>query len=377
MLYAEWITNVQAGYISGAFGIGLLLGASLCVKLARKFSAGIACRGFLILGLAGTVSSAVYLGPWFLGASRFLTGFAVAGVSILTMGLITEGIKRSARGPAIALGCFGGGLGTIIISLSLPFAPISLESGPQWGWYFTAALCAIGILIAWPGIRTREDTVEFIRNTAKRFENRSRLILLAASYCLLWLGTAPTLLYISAYINSDYDITLQYSALAYVAVGLGYSLGGLTADALFTRWIGRYSSLILANAIALVSCFAVLYWHNLWIPIAAAFLITLSVSGASTLKTHDILELAGPLREIRWLSIFKIASGLCAALSFFIAGLFLMFNNGYTEMYWLSVVSFSGSLVLAFFITLPKDKPRQNDNTPQDSLKLPTQPSHS
>ena len=353
MLDHNWLSKSQAGYVASASSIGVLLGVFICVSVAKRFNLGKCCRIFLVLGLISLLLSAINLGPWWLGANRLLTGISISGTSITTAILITQGVQRSQRGLMIGLIGLGAGLGQILISLTLPLPVISLESGPTIGWLYSCALAAICIIIAWPGIKTRQNTIEFNKTETKKLRQDWRLILLTASYALSIIGCTPVYIYLSAFVHQEYDLSVGLSAMTYAVAGVGVAIGGFIFNYLIIRLYGRHFSLIMAMACGLASSAAFLLFHDLWIALAASFIIAIVHSGVSALKTHNILELAGPIRQVHWQNIFKIVAATSLAVGAFMCGLLLQLELGYESLFIMSSISFAVALLISSFITFP------------------------
>lgn len=353
LLDHNWLTDSQAGYVAAASSIGVILGALVSARIARRFNTGNTCRISLVVGLVSILLSAINLGPWWLGANRLLAGMCISGIAISTAALITQGVQGPRRGVVIGLIGLGAGLGLILISLMLPLPFISLESGPARGWLYTGLLIAICIIFAWPGMQTRQGTVEFAKSRTKKLRHERRLILLAACYALLTMACAPIFVYLSAFVHDHYQLSLGLSSMTYAITGVGIAIGGFIFSYFMIRLFGRYVSLIVAMGCGLASSAAIYFFDDLWIALAASFVISIVHSGSSALKTYDILEIAGPLREVHWLTILKIVAAASFAAGAFMSGLLLALGLGYSSLFLMSTIFYSFALVTAFFITFP------------------------
>lgn len=353
MLKHDWISKSQAGYIISIGSLGLLIGSALSPIIGKKLTLGLSARLFLLTAMVSVALCALNYGPLWLAMLRFVAGISIAIVVISVTSLITQGIAGSARGMMIAFIGFGTGLGIIVISTTLPMAFIDLNATPRYGWLYAASLIALCTIIAWPGLHSRPDIDEFPKHKQTHSEHRHRLILLIACYGLIMFATAPFVIYFPAYISHEFKIEPQSSSAYYAIVGLGMIGGGLICNYLFVRLFGRYLSLIITMGIGLCAAGTILLVDNLWINLMASYFMAITITGASGLKTYNILELAGPAAEAIWLRSFKIVTAIAFASGSFASGFLLALDLGYDTLFAMIACLYMLSLIISLFIKLP------------------------
>lgn len=353
MLKHDWISKSQAGYIISIGSLGLLIGSALSPTIGKKLTLGLSARLFLLAAMASVALCALDYGPIWLAMLRFVAGISIAIVVISVTSLITQGIAGSARGMMIAFIGFGTGLGIIIISSTLPMSFIDLNASPRNGWLYAAALIALCTIIAWPGLHSRPNIDEFPKHKHTHSEHRHRLIMLVACYGIIMFAIAPFVIYFPAYISHEFKIAPQASSAYYAIVGVGMIGGGLICNYLFVRLFGRYLSLIITMGIGLCSALVILLIDNLWANLAASYFLAITITGASGLKTYNILELAGPAAEAMWLRSFKIVTAIAFACGSFVSGMMLALDLGYNSLFAMVACLYLISLLISLFITLP------------------------
>jgi len=354
MIEQGWLTRSQAGYIAAVTSIGTLVGAFACTALGRKYNLGIAARVFLLIGLASLVLSAIKLGPVWLGINRFAAGFSIAGAGMTAATLITQGARDQQRGRLIALLGLGAGFGSIMMAMTLPFPLIDIKASAMNGWLYAAILSALCLAIAWPGLRTRRGSVEFLDKKYSRSTHTKRLVILSICYGTMTVACTPVFVYLSTYIHDEHKASIAFSTMAYAITGVGVASGGYICNEIFVRLIGRYASLIATLVVGLGAALLIIFTDLLWVDLLASFLIALTHSGCSALRTHGVLKLAGPAGEVVWLKIFKVIAALSFAAGSFTCGILLEAELGYVSLFIMSAIAFGLAVVTSWFVTLPK-----------------------
>lgn len=356
MIEQGWLSKSQAGYVESAKSIGVLLGAFACTSIGKKYNLGIAARIFLLIGLVSLGLSAINFGPIWLGINRFAAGFSIAGAGMTAAALITQGAGSKHRGKIIALLALGAGFGTILMATTLPLPMIDIKVSAMNGWLYATLLFGLCVAIAWPGLRTRHGSLEFPDKKQSRSHHKRQLVVLTICYGTMCIAATPVFVYLSTYIHDEYKVTLAFSSMAYAIAGLGVALGGFVCNGIFVRLVGRYFSLILTLSMGLGAALLIIFSNILWVDLLASFLIAMTHSGCSTLRTHDILQLAGASGEVIWLKVVKVITSIAFAIGSFASGVLLAEGLGFDSLFIMSAITFSLALAASIFVTLPKSE---------------------
>ena len=308
----------------------------------------------MVCGLLSLLLAAIDFGPYWLGGCRLLAGLSAAGASVLAPVLVVQGIDPSLRSRVVGLTFAGAGLGTILISVTLPLPVLSLTTEPTIGWLYTAGLTAICLVIAWPSLRTRGIPSQIRPAKPGPTPHRKRMLVLTASYFFFGPAIAPMYLYLSAYIYLGFDKSITFSAMIFAFYGLGNMIGSPLFDGLISNWIGRYLSLILAMIVGLVGMLLIIMTSSLWLAIAAGLLVGASNTAATALMADRAMRIVGPALRIRWWGIMTLFTCISEVIGSILMGILLFLGWGYSSVFWIGAISFVFAILLASCTKVPK-----------------------
>ena len=354
MLDSHWLNGSQAGYINGMTSLGWILGSIACIPLARRLTGGWVCRGALVCGLLSLLLASIDFGPAWLAGCRLLAGLSAAGASVLAPVLVIQGIDPSIRSRVLGLTFAGAGLGTILISVTLPLPALSLTTGPVIGWLYTAGLTAICIVIAWPGLRTRGIPSQIRPAKLGPTPHRKRMLLLTASYFFFGSAIAPMFIYLSAYIYIAFNQSVTFSAMIFAVYGLGNMIGSPLFDGLISRWIGHYLSILLAMLVGLAGMLLIIMTTSLWLAIASGLLVGVSNSAATSLLADRAMRIVGPTLRIRWWGIMTLFTCVSEVIGSVLMGILLVVGWGYSSVFWVGAISFLFAILFASCTKVPR-----------------------
>ncbi|MCH2133814.1 MAG: MFS transporter [Phycisphaerales bacterium] len=352
MIHHDWLSSSQVGYLGTVNFIGNFIGAVFCAWLSRRFTGGVVCRVALLIGVISVGLSAIDFGPWWLAGCRFLAGLTAAGGMILAPALVAEGVPKNQRGKLISIVFAGSGAGVILLSLTLPMVS---GGDPTWGWLYTAALSLACLLIAWPGLTTRSNTLTPAEAAAESHVYRGRLLLLGLAYMFSAAAIVPHSIYLAAYIHVVLKQPISFSMMVYAVYGVGVMLGGPLMGGLVSRFLGRYIALIMCMGIGLIAALMVVFTTGVWIAVASGLVLGIAQMGYASVVSHRALVLAGPAGHIKWWSRLTIVFNISMAAAAFAMGYMIHLGWGYLAGFWMAAGCFAAAMISAFFVTVPRE----------------------
>lgn len=354
MLGSHWLDGSQAAYINGITSLGWILGSIACAPLARRFTGGWVCRGALVFGLLSLLLAAIDFGPYWLGACRLLAGLSAVGGSVLAPVLVIQGLPVSLHSRVLGVTFAGAGIGTILISLTLPLPVLSLTTAPAIGWLYTAGLTALCVVIAWPGLRTRGIPSQIRPVKPGPTPHRKRMLILTASYFFFGPAIAPMYIYLSAYIYLAFHKSITFSAMIFALYGLGNMIGSPLFDGLISNWIGRYLSIIFSMLVGLVGMLLIVTTTSLWLAVLSGLLVGVSNSAATSLLADRAMRIVGPALRIRWWGIMTLFTCIGEVVGSVLMGILLFVGWGYSSVFWVGAISFVFAILFASCTKVPK-----------------------
>ncbi len=352
LITEHWLTGSQVGYIGTINFIGSLLGAITTMWLARIFGSGWVCRISLLVGFISLVLCAFDLGFIWIAIWRFIAGVTAVSGMILAPTLVTQGIPSNARGRFLGFTFAGAGIGIVLLSLTLP--PVMGHEAVR-GWLYTASLALICLVVAWPGLKSRDALDLELTDVPARKIYRKKLILLALGYFIAAAAIVPHSLYLAAYIHIELHRPIGISMMIYAIFGIGILLGGTLLDGLLAEWIGHYAAMLVAMAIGLVAILMVVLSESFWLAAISGFVLGVSQMGFASIATHRVLVFAGPAGHVRWWGIHAIVFNTGMAAASFAMGYMISIGWGYKAGFWMGGVCFVLSILVNAFITAPSE----------------------
>jgi predicted MFS family arabinose efflux permease len=219
-------TLAEAGAMTTANGLGYLIGALAAPAAVRRWGAGGAFRGGMVL-VAGSLAATATTGDYpALLAARTVAG-AVGAVVFIAGGVIASRIAASSAS-AVPITVFfaGTGLGIAVGGLSIP----ALGERWQLGWIVLAAAAALAAAASWTAAGGAGDP----RAAPGRARARP-LWVPALAYLLFAAGYISYITYLSAYLTDQHAPLVQV-VLTWTVLGAAV----VAAPALWSRPIAGW-----------------------------------------------------------------------------------------------------------------------------------------
>ncbi len=343
----DWVTKAEAGYLGAFNGLGYIVGCLVALWLPRIIGIRLLMRSSLILAVIGIGMCFWNLGFAWLSIGRFIAGLAAAVMIIHTTALIVKSFSENSKEKLLGFAISGGGITTVIISLSLPFF---IVNGPSNGWLLESVLTFFVGLIAWPFIskapHQREPSKDLIQPLEPR---RGRLVLLTGiSYMLMSISILPHTLFLTDYMHRDLGLSVSDSSSLFAILGLGCAFGAIFVGIL-TRLFGTRMSLFISYIIGVSAIAMVLIFDSLTIVSSSSFLIGMSFFSAAALSSIRTLEIVGLSRHAHFWGFMALGWGLGIGGGSYAMSVLLSLGFNYIDLFKMAQVILIFSLGLILF----------------------------
>lgn len=243
-----------AGFSNTANALGYLLGALIAAPIAARigdkpaFAIGLAVTVAALIGSGFTDSflllAALRAIAGAAGALPFITGAALAAAS---------GNGGSATRPARMLGLYfgGGGFGMLVAALLVP--EIVQSHGWRDGWIIMGALGLLGLVLAWPALRSAPNLPRHsgARRSSTSLSSLRRLLPLLVSYTLFGAGYIAYATFIIAWLQTNLSFSVWQVAIFWACVGAPGAVAGFGWGPILTHLRGA-RGVALANAVVML-----------------------------------------------------------------------------------------------------------------------------
>ncbi|MCR6490450.1 MFS transporter [Amycolatopsis sp. OK19-0408] len=236
------VSLAQAGYLTSAFAVGMVVGAPLMAALARRWPPRTALLGFLVVFVAAHILGAVTTSFAVLLGTRVVAAVANAGFLAVAITVATR-FGPPGRALAVLLG------GTTVACIAGVPGGALLDAAFGWrsAFWVVAALCVPAFAAVWRIPDTPAGGVSGLRAEFRELRPLAPVLLRAA---LVNAATFGVFTYLAPLSEG-----LAPAPVVLAAFGLGCFAGVTAAGRLADRWPGRVlavgGSLLLAGWIVL------------------------------------------------------------------------------------------------------------------------------
>ena len=327
----DWVTKAEAGYLGAFNGLGYIVGCLIALLLPRITGIRLLMRSSLILAVIGIGMCFWNLGFAWLSLGRFIAGLAAAVMIIHTTALIVKSFSDKSKEKLLGFAISGGGITTVIISLSLPYF---VTNGPSDGWLLEAVLTLFVALIAWPFISTVPHQREPSKDSIQALEpRRGRLVLLTGiSYMLMSISILPHTLFLTDYMHRDLGLTVSDSISLFAIFGVGCAIGAIYVGMLI-RLFGTRMSLCISYIMGVIAIAMVLLFDHIVIVSSSSFLIGVFLSGTAALSSIRTLEAVGVSRHPHFWGLMALGFGVGMAAGSYGMSALLSLGFDYIDLF--------------------------------------------
>ncbi|MCM1013856.1 MULTISPECIES: Cmx/CmrA family chloramphenicol efflux MFS transporter [unclassified Brevibacterium] len=237
------VSLAEAGLLTTAFAVGMVVGAPVMAAASRRFSPRSALTGFLVVFVLAHVGGALTDSFPVLVATRSLAAVANAGFLAVTLALIPRLVAPGRQGRAIGVVLAGT---TLALIAGVP-AGAFLAAGFGWrsALWVIAALCVpalLGVLAAAPGGTAHAGERIPLRAELATLRSPDLLIVIAVAV-LVNAATFGAFTYLAAIAEAAFGLSGAAVPVLLAVFGIGafcgVSIAGRFADAQWRRllWV--------------------------------------------------------------------------------------------------------------------------------------------
>ena len=236
------VSLAEAGLLTTAFAVGMVVGAPVMAAASRRFSPRFALTGFLVVFVLAHVGGALTDSFPVLVATRSLAAVANAGFVAVTLALIPRLVAPGRQGRAIGVVLAGT---TLALIAGVP-AGAFLAAGFGWrsALWVIAALCVpalLGVLAAAPGGTAHAADRIPLRAEFASLRSPDLLVVIAVAV-LVNAATFGAFTYLAAVTEVAHGLTGAAVPVLLAVFGTGafcgVSVAGRFADARWRRLLG-------------------------------------------------------------------------------------------------------------------------------------------
>jgi predicted MFS family arabinose efflux permease len=351
LIHQKWVSLAGAGYIGTSNLLGYLLAVYLGKKATRYYSLHTLIKFSLILAIISLALCAIHWGFLWLAIWRFFAGIAGALLMIMTPAAVLKHVPVAYKGRAAGIVFTGIGLGIIVSGFVLP---IFSKHSVALTWIVTALLALLASLFAWPAFRTQDA---LIHAENKKTDNASMIVddhtrkalwLMSLAYLAYGIGMVPHTLFLVAYVNHAFKLSVVISGIFWSLFGVGAAIGPLCIGMMADK-IGYYKALLYAFGAASLGIFIMVIYPSIILCCISSFIMGMLLPAIPSLISSRILELVGLNNYPHYWGHTTLYCAISQAAAAYLMSYLLHLNGLYLICFIVADIIFFCGLIAVFY----------------------------
>lgn len=365
LIKQNWLSVSETAYVGGANLLGYLMAVFFSKTILRYCALTKIIQYSLALSVTSLLLCSMNLGLFWLTFWRFLAGICGALLMVMSPSLILKKIPASYKGRTIGIMFSGIGFGIIISGSVLPYFS---KNSVAMGWMICASLGFFATIIAWNILKNPNNEELSSHEPPKKnihiiqpihVKNKKSFFLLSIAYLTYGIGMVPHTLFLSAYMNSQFKLSVIMSGFFWSVFGITATLAPFFSGVVSDK-IGYQKSLISAFIMACLGLGSIILGvRSIELCLFSSFIMGGMLSSIPSLISGRILELTGLEQHPYYWGRATLYCAISQAIAAYLMAYLLQANHGYFLFFMGAFMTFIlGFLVIVcdYLLTIQKNK---------------------